>query len=107
MSTINEPQKYYAERNKPVSNGLIQYDSMNMTFWKRQNEREKYELSGSFLVGIGRVLQIFNRGNFEGGKITSLYLDCESVTQYAHVLKIMALCTKEMIKVTKTLQIFR
>lgn len=55
LPNVNEPQKYYAERNKPVSNGLIQYDSMNMTFWKRPNYREKYELSDSFLVEIGRV----------------------------------------------------
>ena len=82
---------------------------MNMTFWKRQNYREKYEIKWLF-SGRSResiLPQIFNRGNFEEDKITSLYLDCEGVTQSAHVLKLMALCTKEMIRVTKTLQIFR
>ena len=55
---------------------------MSITFWKRQYYREKYEIKWLF-SGRSRqsiLLQIFNGGNFEGGKITSLYHDCESVT---------------------------
>ena len=45
-NSVNESQMYYAQWKNSVSKGYIQFDSIYMTFWRRQKCRNREQTSG-------------------------------------------------------------
>lgn len=43
---MDKIQTHYAEWKKLEAKGNVLYDSIYMTFWKRQNHRDSKEISG-------------------------------------------------------------